>query len=137
MATYREIQEQIAALQLQAQAARKSEISQVVEDIRTKMREYGLNLSDIALKTRKSGAPVAAKYCDPKTGATWTGRGKPPRWLAAQIQNGRRKEDFLMLEHKRADGSKETPAKAGVFTRRPVTVPEGPFRSGCTSSECC
>ncbi|WP_419465612.1 H-NS family nucleoid-associated regulatory protein [Burkholderia diffusa] len=30
---------------------------------------------------------VAAKYRDPKTGATWTGRGRTPRWLIGQDLN--------------------------------------------------
>ncbi|MBO1859091.1 H-NS histone family protein [Burkholderia cenocepacia] len=27
-------------------------------------------------------APIAPKYRDPKTGATWSGRGKAPQWIA-------------------------------------------------------
>lgn len=27
---------------------------------------------------------VVAKYYDPNSGNTWTGRGKPPRWIAGQ-----------------------------------------------------
>jgi DNA-binding protein H-NS len=30
------------------------------------------------------GSKVAAKYRDPATGATWTGRGKAPRWIQDQ-----------------------------------------------------
>jgi len=37
---------------------------------------------------------VAPKYRDPSTGATWTGRGKQPKWLAAAIKGGKELEDF-------------------------------------------
>ena len=37
---------------------------------------------------------VAPKYRDLTTGATWTGRGKQPKWLAAAIKGGKKLEDF-------------------------------------------
>lgn len=42
------------------------------------------------------GSKVAPKYRDPVSGGTWTGRGKPPVWLAQAIASGRSKEDFLI-----------------------------------------
>jgi DNA-binding protein H-NS len=38
------------------------------------------------------------KYRDPKNPEnTWTGRGRPPRWLAAAMKGGKaKKEDFLI-----------------------------------------
>ena len=36
-----------------------------------------------------------AKYRDPDTGKTWTGRGMPPAWIAVAIKEGR-KDDFLI-----------------------------------------
>lgn len=37
---------------------------------------------------------VAPKYRDTSTGATWTGRGKQPKWLAASLKIGKKLEDF-------------------------------------------
>ena len=37
----------------------------------------------------KTRTPVAAKYRDPVSGATWTGRGRSPAWLV-----GKNKEDY-------------------------------------------
>ncbi|WP_282892473.1 H-NS family nucleoid-associated regulatory protein, partial [Xanthobacter autotrophicus] len=34
---------------------------------------------------------VSAKYLDPNSGATWTGRGKPPAWIA-----GKDRDQFLI-----------------------------------------
>ena len=33
---------------------------------------------------KKRTGSVAAKYRDPASGTTWSGRGKPPRWIADQ-----------------------------------------------------
>lgn len=48
---------------------------------------------------RKAGklGKVAPKYRNHANATeTWTGRGKPPRWLAAEIAKGRKAEDFLI-----------------------------------------
>jgi DNA-binding protein H-NS len=42
------------------------------------------------------GSRIAAKYRNPVTGETWSGRGAVAKWLAAEIQNGKRIEDFLI-----------------------------------------
>lgn len=40
---------------------------------------------------------VAPKYRNPaNAGETWAGRGKPPRWLATYLDNGRNIEEFLI-----------------------------------------
>lgn len=49
-----------------------------------------------ATKGRKLGK-VAPKYRNPaKPSETWSGRGKQPRWLAAETAKGRKVEDFLI-----------------------------------------
>lgn len=49
-----------------------------------------------ATKGRKLGK-VAPKYRNPANRTeTWTGRGKQPRWLAAQVKKGKKVEDFLI-----------------------------------------
>lgn len=42
------------------------------------------------------GSKVAPKYRDPATGATWTGRGKRPRWIADAVAAGRTEASFLI-----------------------------------------
>ena len=40
---------------------------------------------------------VAPKYRNPGNAEeTWAGRGKPPRWLAVQLEQGKKLEDFLI-----------------------------------------
>ncbi len=46
---------------------------------------------------KAGGAKIAPKYRNPANAAeTWTGRGKPPRWLAAEMAAGKSKESFLI-----------------------------------------
>ena len=48
-------------------------------------------------KTRKVLGKVAPKYRNPDNASeTWTGRGKQPRWLAAQTGQGRKLDEFLI-----------------------------------------
>lgn len=47
-------------------------------------------------KPRTKGGKVAPKYRHPESGATWTGRGIPPKWLAAELAQGRSREEFLI-----------------------------------------
>ena len=43
-----------------------------------------------------TGKKVAAKYRDPSTGQTWTGRGLKPKWLQAALTTGKSLEDFAI-----------------------------------------
>lgn len=50
-----------------------------------------------AAKTGRKLGKVPPKYRNPANkDETWTGRGKQPRWLAAQIAKGKKVEDFLI-----------------------------------------
>ncbi len=97
MSQYADLKAQIAKLQAQAEEARRTEIDNVVADIRQKIAEYGLSAQDLGFAVAaKRGrppkkAPLPAKYQDPKSGNTWSGRGKPPKWIA-----GKNRERFLI-----------------------------------------
>ena len=99
MSSYTELQREIARLMQQAEAARKTEVAAVIADIKAKMLEYGITVADFGSTVRSSrakGGTVAPKYKNVATGETWSGRGKMPRWLQAEVSAGRRKEDFLI-----------------------------------------
>ncbi|WP_296663074.1 H-NS histone family protein [Paraburkholderia sp.] len=97
MSQYSELKAQIARLQAQAEEARRTEIADVIAMIREKIVEYGLSATDLGfVAAARRGrppkkAPLPPRYQDPKTGATWSGRGKPPKWIA-----GKNRERFLM-----------------------------------------
>lgn len=85
--TYKELLLQREALELAIAQARQNEISSAVAKVRELVAEYGLTSQDIFPgRLSKSGvvksvSKVAAKYRDPETGQTWTGRGKAPKWI--------------------------------------------------------
>ena len=86
-ASYKELVAQREALEQAIAQARQSEISSAVAKVRELVAEFGLTVQDVFPgRTTKSGAAktvskVAAKYRDPATGQTWTGRGKAPKWI--------------------------------------------------------
>ncbi|MDB5822572.1 MAG: DNA-binding protein [Herminiimonas sp.] len=81
MDTYSELQRRIKALQQQAEQVRRNEVGSVVADIEAKLQEFGITVDDLAgarppkqKKTARATAP--AKYRNPGTGETWSGRGR-------------------------------------------------------------
>ena len=96
MPTSEELYAQIEALKIQAEEARKAEKSGAVAEIRAMMAKYGVTMDDLGGKggkTAKRGS-VAAKYRDPVSGKTWTGRGRRPAWVADLEAQGKNLDDF-------------------------------------------
>ncbi|HHT8994856.1 TPA: H-NS histone family protein [Burkholderia cenocepacia] len=83
MATYKELKAQAEALAARVEAARLEEFQTVLDDVRAKVAEYGITEQDIfgRRRTRAATRTAEAKYRDPKTGATWSGRGRAPKWI--------------------------------------------------------
>jgi DNA-binding protein H-NS len=106
MPTYSEILAQIETLKQQAEELRRTEIAGVIADIRQKISDYNLTAADLGFSERTATdkpaagkrAAVKAKYRDPATGKTWSGRGVMPKWLKAEMDAGRAKDDFLIGE---------------------------------------
>ncbi|AOV00524.1 H-NS histone family protein [Delftia tsuruhatensis] len=65
----------------QAQAEAKAE---GIATARALIQEHGLTAADVFPQGKAKGSVGAPKYRDPATGATWTGRGKPPTWIVAK-----------------------------------------------------
>ena len=91
MASYKDIQAQIAELQQQAVAQRESELSGAIQQIRALMQEYEITVDDLQSSRTKAAAktPAAIQFRHPETGETWSGRGRMPRWMS-----GNDKEQF-------------------------------------------
>ena len=47
-------------------------------------------------KVRRTKRKVTPMYRNPKTGETWSGRGRTARWLAAAEKAGRKRSEFLI-----------------------------------------
>jgi DNA-binding protein H-NS len=91
MSSYKDLLAQREALEKQIEEARTREYAEVLSDVKQKIADYGFTATELGLGRGKAAARaarpragVAAKYRDPETGATWSGRGKPPRWIAGQ-----------------------------------------------------
>lgn len=97
MSSYKDLLAQREKLEKQIEEAKSREYAEVLNDVKQKIADYGFSLAELGLSRAKAGkvgrprAGVAAKYRDPETGATWSGRGKPPRWIA-----GKNREQFTI-----------------------------------------
>ena len=94
MPTYKELLEQRSLLEQQIKQAHTLENADAIEKVKSLVADFGLTADDIfgSSKNRtKAVAKVAPKFRNPLTGDTWTGRGKPPKW----IQNVER-DQFLI-----------------------------------------
>ncbi|WP_280516163.1 H-NS histone family protein [Aromatoleum bremense] len=106
MSTYQEILAQIEALKQQAEEMRQAEIADVIADIRQKITDYNLSAADLGFgapaRAEKPAAgkrgTVKAKYRNPATGTSWSGRGVMPKWLKAELDAGKAKEAFLIAD---------------------------------------
>ena len=96
--SYKELLQQREIIEKQIVEAREKEFTAVIAEIKQKMQDYGITASDLGLargpKAGKAGRPrvgVAPKYRDSLSGSTWSGRGKPPKWIA-----GKNRDEFLI-----------------------------------------
>ncbi|MFM0374328.1 H-NS family nucleoid-associated regulatory protein [Paraburkholderia aspalathi] len=143
--TLEAMQAKIKKLQAQADALIAKQSSGVIEKIRELMAKHSLTTADIdahggskrratkaVVKTMSKGSVAVVKYRDPKSGATWTGHGRAPSWIAA----AKNRDKFLV------DGSTATtrPASvskaetAGNYVRGPQPAMYQDPKSGATWS---
>ncbi len=128
MPTLESLQAKIEKLRAQAEALAAKKSSAVIEKIRNLMAEHGLTTADIDAHAGKKRGPKpdigaaakssasVAKYRDPKTGATWSGHGRAPGWIA----NVKDRSKYLTADNAAVAASavKKT-AKAGNYVRGP------------------
>jgi DNA-binding protein H-NS len=99
-----DIQNQIQALQKQADEIKAQEFDKTVLEIQAKMQAFGITVQDLqgasasvrkAKGKVKTASPAAAKFRGPN-GELWSGRGLMPRWLSALVAQGKTKEEFAI-----------------------------------------
>ena len=90
----------------QAELTRRKNINAATVEIRSILKKYKIDFQDIDLniinrnggksstkkrakvtKLRDNRGTVKAKYKDPNSAATWTGRGRAPAWVQGICQN--------------------------------------------------
>jgi DNA-binding protein H-NS len=145
MATLENLQAKIAQLQAQAEAIVKKDSTAVIAKIHRIMEKHGLTVADIEAhigggkkRGRKPGVKSAAKssastakYRDPKTGATWTGHGRAPKWIAS----AKDRSTFLIESNAVASApATKKAAKAGAYVRGPQPALYADPKTGATWS---
>jgi DNA-binding protein H-NS len=89
------------------------------------MAHHEISIDDVAgfvgkasgkTKANAVGKAGSAKYVDPQTGASWSGRGRAPAWIA----NASDRTAFL------AAGAGEAPVRAKVSVKRRIAARKGP-----------
>lgn len=98
--------EELQRLRVEAEALIESKKDQAIEDAYNQIHEIakniGLSIEQIlefgSTKRKKNvRKAVEPRYRNPNNHEeTWTGRGKHPRWLVAELQKGAKLEDFLI-----------------------------------------
>lgn len=112
MSTSSELQQQINQAEAKVNELREklaeqknNERTQAIGSVKELIKTFQLTATDLGLSGKKSPdrkalttgdkrMSVAPKYRDPASGKTWTGRGKTPAWLAAQLSAGHSKQDY-------------------------------------------
>jgi DNA-binding protein H-NS len=106
MSKLADLMAQKAALEKQIAEAQTQERSAAIAQIKDLMAQHGLTVADIGGKPSsaqpsgkkgpRKGSKVPAKYRDPATGQSWSGRGLQPKWLQAALAQGRKLGDFAV-----------------------------------------
>lgn len=87
MTDYKTLLQQKAELDARIAEVMKTEKAGAVAEARTLVQQYQLTEQDVFPSRVKPKVSVGEpKYRDPATGATWTGRGKPPNWIQGKIR---------------------------------------------------
>ena len=109
------LEKEMAKLQKKIQTLQAKERKPKIAAIVRSMREYDITPEEIAAAfsrkpagrtaaavSRKTGTTqkrvIAPKYRHPETQATWTGRGKAPRWITDAEAAGTPRDRFLIAD---------------------------------------
>jgi DNA-binding protein H-NS len=84
--------------EMNAELGRKIKVEKARLEERLRKVNSGLALTDTNFGRQRRPYPkVVPKYRNPNNlNETWSGRGKRPRWLAAQLRSGKRLNHFLI-----------------------------------------
>jgi DNA-binding protein H-NS len=85
---YEELRAKAAEILAQAEQVKAEERQKTIDTVRVMISTYGITAKDLGLDKSpkaksgpKPGQKLTPKYRDPLSGATWSGRGKTPRWI--------------------------------------------------------
>jgi DNA-binding protein H-NS len=91
MTTLQELLAQKEALEQKIAELKKTERDDALRSARSLIQTYDLTVDELFGKQKSPVKAAAAKYRNPETGETWSGRGRAPRWL-----DGKNRENFAI-----------------------------------------
>ncbi len=110
--TYAQIQQQIEALQEQAEKLKRKEVEGVITRIKEAIAAYSLTAADLGLSTAPAArrGPAGKRGAKParrarssgvvkfrnEAGQVWGGRGPRPQWLREALAGGKSLQDFAV-----------------------------------------
>jgi DNA-binding protein H-NS len=99
--SYTELTELQSRVEEMIDQRRAEEQAKVREKAAALAAEAGFSLEEVVgngrteARGKRKGFKVAFKYRNPKDSTqTWTGRGRQPRWLVAELQKGKNLDAF-------------------------------------------
>ncbi len=107
MSTVAELLAQKAELDKKIADLQREERVSAIAQVKALMARHGLSIADLTPRAQavsrpgakpgsNAGGKVAAKYRDPATGNSWSGRGLKPNWLKAALEGGKSLSDFAV-----------------------------------------
>ena len=68
---------------------------EATEAVKAKALEFGFNLQDLLNDNPRGRVPAEQKYRNPDDhSATWSGRGRKPKWFEAHLSAGKSLDDL-------------------------------------------
>ncbi len=89
----------ISKAQVRQTELRKEKVVKLREKVHGMLKAEGYAFDDIfgRGKTKRTGTPVPPKYRNPADPtATWSGRGKRPRWFNDALKAGKKEKDLAI-----------------------------------------
>lgn len=96
------IEKEIQKLERQMRTLQTRKRRPVINSIIRSMLDFEITPEEITKAYEKRGQRAATtskapvRFIDPSTGDTWTGRGRPPRWITEAESQGKSRDDFLI-----------------------------------------
>lgn len=97
MSTLEELLATKAKLERDLAEARQKAAVEGLAKVHELVSEFGFTAQQVYPWRAPEAKKATAKYLEEKSGATWSGRGKPPKWIA-----GKNYDDFLIERTQRS-----------------------------------
>lgn len=110
------LHEEVIALLTKKMIAERAQLERQLRQLNVGVGSNDYRASRIG-RTRRPYPQVFPKYRNPKQPSeTWAGRGKQPRWLTAQLESGKKLEEFRIQAPSDRAGSpaRQLPRKQGL-----------------------